>query len=183
MSPLLDQAVAEARKLTDSEQDAIAALILEEIEDDRQWEAALTRSPGRLAALKTRAEEQVREGRCRQAELPVLLQHAPTKEKCMLLARAFGRGYGSIEQKFRWVRRPIKTSQPSGPTMPSFSRSSAWVGAPIESGFDSEWGTRDRKKKGNVARYSDGKSESRCAPILRLLSRSLSSPRNRDLKL
>jgi hypothetical protein len=67
MSPLLDQAVAEARKLPDAEQDAIAALILEEIEDDRQWEASLARSPAKLAALVARAEEQVREGRCRTA--------------------------------------------------------------------------------------------------------------------
>jgi hypothetical protein len=36
-------------------------------------------------------------------ELRVVLQHAPTKENCMLLARAFRRGYGSIEQIFRWA--------------------------------------------------------------------------------
>ncbi len=67
MSQLLDQAVAEARKLSDLEQDAIAALILAEIEDDRKWEQSLTRSPGKLAALVLRAEEQVRTGQCRTA--------------------------------------------------------------------------------------------------------------------
>jgi hypothetical protein len=67
MSQLLDQAVAEARKLSDAEQDAIAAIILEEIEDDRRWEETLARSPEKLAALATRAEEQVRAGRCRAA--------------------------------------------------------------------------------------------------------------------
>jgi hypothetical protein len=36
-------------------------------------------------------------------ELRVDLQHAPTKENCMLLARAFRHGYGSIEQIFRWA--------------------------------------------------------------------------------
>ena len=65
MSQLLDHAVAEARKLPDAEQDAIAALILQEIEDDRRWEETLARSPGKLAALAARAEEQVRAGRCR----------------------------------------------------------------------------------------------------------------------
>jgi hypothetical protein len=65
MSQLLDHAVAEARKLPDAEQDAIAALILEEIEDERRWEEALARSPGKLTALASRAEEQVRAGRCR----------------------------------------------------------------------------------------------------------------------
>ncbi len=67
MSTLLDQAVAEARKLSDAEQDAIAALILEEIEDERRWDESLARSPGKLANLLTRAEEQLRDGRCRAA--------------------------------------------------------------------------------------------------------------------
>lgn len=65
MSQLLDHAVAEARKLPDAAQDAIAELILEEIEDDRRWEETLARAPGKLAALASRAEEQVRAGRCR----------------------------------------------------------------------------------------------------------------------
>lgn len=67
MSRLLDHAVAEARKLTAAEQDAIAAIILEEIEDDRKWEEALARSPEKLAALAARAQDQVRTGRCRAA--------------------------------------------------------------------------------------------------------------------
>lgn len=67
MSPLLDRAVEEARKLPEAEQEAIAALILQEIEDDRRWEASLARSPSQLAALASRAVEQVREGRCRAA--------------------------------------------------------------------------------------------------------------------
>ncbi len=65
MSQLLDHAIAEVRKLPDAEQDAIAALIMGEIEDDRQWEEALARSPAKLSALAARAEEQVRAGRCR----------------------------------------------------------------------------------------------------------------------
>ena len=66
MSQLLDRAVAEVRKLPLADQDAIAALILEEIEDDRRGEESLARSPGKLAALAARADEQVREGRCRR---------------------------------------------------------------------------------------------------------------------
>jgi hypothetical protein len=65
MSQLLDHAVAEARKLSDLEQDAIAALILEEIEDDRRWELSLARSPGKLTDLAARAEEQVQGGHCK----------------------------------------------------------------------------------------------------------------------
>ena len=36
-------------------------------------------------------------------ELRLVLRTAPTVENCMLLARTFRRGYGSIEQIFRWA--------------------------------------------------------------------------------
>ena len=65
MSQLLEEAVAEARKLPDADQDALAALILAEIEDDCRWDEAFARSPGKLAALAERAAEPVRAGRCR----------------------------------------------------------------------------------------------------------------------
>ena len=42
-------------------------------------------------------------------ELKVVLSFAPTKENCLLLARAFKRGYGSIEQIFRWATIDMKT--------------------------------------------------------------------------
>ena len=42
-------------------------------------------------------------------ELKVILSFAPTKENCLLLARAFKRGYGSIEQIFRWATTDLKT--------------------------------------------------------------------------
>ncbi len=62
MSQLLDQAVAEARKLPDMDQDAIAAIILDEIRDNQRWENSLAGSPDKLAALVARAEAQVRDG-------------------------------------------------------------------------------------------------------------------------
>ena len=67
MSPLLEHAVAEARKLPDADQEAIAALILQEIEEDRKWEESFARSPEKLRALAERAAEQVRAGRFRAA--------------------------------------------------------------------------------------------------------------------
>lgn len=67
MSQLLERAVAEARKLPALEQDAIAALILDEIEGDRQREEAFARSPGKLTALAARAAEQIRNGQVRVA--------------------------------------------------------------------------------------------------------------------
>lgn len=65
MTSMLESAVAEARKLPDVEQAAIAALILAEIEDERQWEESFARSPDKLNALVARAAEQVHAGQCR----------------------------------------------------------------------------------------------------------------------
>ncbi len=42
-------------------------------------------------------------------ELRLVLTTPPTKEKIMLLAKAFKRGYGSIEQIFRWAAEDQKT--------------------------------------------------------------------------
>lgn len=39
MTPLLERALDEARKLPDSEQDLIASLIFEVIEDEKLWDA------------------------------------------------------------------------------------------------------------------------------------------------
>ena len=72
MSVLLDQAVAKARELSDAEQDAIAALILAEIEDDALWDDQFARTPNKLAALLARADEQVQAGQCRQAGIDEL---------------------------------------------------------------------------------------------------------------
>lgn len=48
-------------------------------------------------------------------ELRVVLSNVPTKENCLKHARAFKRGYGSIEQIYRWAastRREVKTKRP-----------------------------------------------------------------------
>jgi hypothetical protein len=67
MSQLLERAVAEARALPLEDQDAVASIILEEIEDDRRWVASFAKSPEKLAALAARAAEQVKAGQCRVA--------------------------------------------------------------------------------------------------------------------
>lgn len=36
-------------------------------------------------------------------ELRIVLSDAPTKENCLKHARGFGRGYGAIEQIYRWA--------------------------------------------------------------------------------
>jgi hypothetical protein len=72
MSQLLEQAVEKLRKLPDVEQEAIAAIILAEIEDERRWEELFSRSPDKLKALAERAMEQVRAGQCREAGIDEL---------------------------------------------------------------------------------------------------------------
>lgn len=66
MTQMLEQALAEVSKLADSDQDAIAALILEELADERRWEEAFARSQEPLARLAAKAREDIRAGRVRQ---------------------------------------------------------------------------------------------------------------------
>lgn len=44
-------------------------------------------------------------------ELFVILSDAPTVENCVKYARLFGRGYGSIEQIYRWAATSLKDIQ------------------------------------------------------------------------
>jgi len=39
-------------------------------------------------------------------ELRIVLSDAPTKENCLKHARGFNRGYGAIEQIYRWAATP-----------------------------------------------------------------------------
>lgn len=41
-------------------------------------------------------------------ELKIILSDAPTKENCVKYAKLFKRGYGSIEQIYRWAVTPKK---------------------------------------------------------------------------
>lgn len=60
MTALLEQAIAEVHKLPPDDQDAIAALILEELADEQRWTRAFEQSHDALARLaaKVRAEKQ-----------------------------------------------------------------------------------------------------------------------------
>ena len=67
MTQLLEQALAEVRKLPEQDQDAIAALILEEIADERRWDDAFARSQDVLAKLAAKAREDIEAGRVQDA--------------------------------------------------------------------------------------------------------------------
>jgi hypothetical protein len=65
MTQLLQKALAEVQKLPDPDQDAIAAMILDELADERRWEEAFARSQQQLGRLADRVRQDIRSGRVR----------------------------------------------------------------------------------------------------------------------
>jgi hypothetical protein len=65
MTQLLEQALAKVRNLSQTEQDAIASLILEELADEQRWDEAFARSQDQLAKLAAKVREDIRAGRVR----------------------------------------------------------------------------------------------------------------------
>ncbi len=55
MTKLLEQAVAKARALPEAEQDAIAQIVIDEIESERRWDELLAKSPEKLKKLADQA--------------------------------------------------------------------------------------------------------------------------------
>ena len=65
MTQLLQHAIAELQKLSDSEQDATAAVILEEIADEDHWQSAFADSQDELSRIAEKVREDIRQGRVR----------------------------------------------------------------------------------------------------------------------
>lgn len=63
MTQLLERAFTEVRKLSESDQDAIAALILDELADEQRWDAAFAKSQDELAGLAAKVRADVTAGR------------------------------------------------------------------------------------------------------------------------
>ncbi|HST57324.1 MAG TPA: hypothetical protein VLK84_01475 [Longimicrobium sp.] len=55
MTPMLEQAILAAKELSEADQDALAANILEWIEDEQRWAASFARTPDALAELAREA--------------------------------------------------------------------------------------------------------------------------------
>ena len=55
MTKLLEKAVAKARELPESEQNAIAQIAIDEIESERRWDELLAKSPEKLRKLADQA--------------------------------------------------------------------------------------------------------------------------------
>jgi hypothetical protein len=60
VTQLLDKAIEQVKHLPAAEQDAIAALILDELEDEKRWDDLFARSQDLLAGLAAKAEAQDR---------------------------------------------------------------------------------------------------------------------------
>jgi hypothetical protein len=68
MTDLLEDAIARLQTLPESEQDAIASIILEEIEDERRWDAAFAHSPDVLEKLATSAMLEYHAGKTQELD-------------------------------------------------------------------------------------------------------------------
>jgi hypothetical protein len=55
MTKMLEKALAKAKELPEAEQDAIAQIVMDEIESERRWDALLAKSPESLRKLADRA--------------------------------------------------------------------------------------------------------------------------------
>lgn len=63
MTYMLDEAIKRTRTLSDAEQDAIAALIFAELEEERLWDEAFDRSPETLSQFAREALDEHRSGK------------------------------------------------------------------------------------------------------------------------
>ena len=63
MTKLLEEAFAEAAKLSEQEQDALAAVMLEELASERRWDQAFADSADLLAQLADQALAEHRAGK------------------------------------------------------------------------------------------------------------------------
>jgi hypothetical protein len=68
MTERLEQAIAQLKTLPTDKQDAIATLILEELEDDQQWDDSFARSPDLLAKLAAEAMAEYGAGKTQELD-------------------------------------------------------------------------------------------------------------------
>ena len=68
MTKRLEKAFAEASKLPEGEQEALAQWLLEELASERQWEERLAKTHDRVAELADEALNEHRQGRTRSLD-------------------------------------------------------------------------------------------------------------------
>ncbi len=72
MSDLLDRAVQKAQRLPEAEQNVIAAIILEEVEDEAYWKQAFSKSQDAIAKLAAEAMEEDRKDETKELDPDLL---------------------------------------------------------------------------------------------------------------
>ena len=72
MTQLMEQALTRIRSLPSAEQDAVASIILDEIEDEQRWDAAFAASQDQLARMAAKARADILAGRVREMGLDEL---------------------------------------------------------------------------------------------------------------
>lgn len=72
ITPLLEKVLSEVYKLRPEEQDAIAAVILEELEDERRWNETFAKSQDRLTQLAHKVRADIKAGRIKKMEIDEL---------------------------------------------------------------------------------------------------------------
>lgn len=65
MTPLLETMIAKVRELPAPEQDVIAQRILDELNDERQWEEAFARSQDALGRLAAKVRQDIMDNKTR----------------------------------------------------------------------------------------------------------------------
>lgn len=68
MTERLERAIAQLKNLPTDKQDAIATLILEELEEDQRWDDSFARSPDLLANLAAEAMAEYRAGKTQELD-------------------------------------------------------------------------------------------------------------------
>ncbi|MCY7391287.1 MAG: hypothetical protein LH647_07245 [Leptolyngbyaceae cyanobacterium CAN_BIN12] len=66
MTELLEQAIARLKALPPNDQNAIATMILEELEDDQRWDESFARSSDLLAKLAAEAMAEYHAGKTQE---------------------------------------------------------------------------------------------------------------------
>ncbi len=66
MTELLEQAISRIKTLAANEQDAMAAMILEELDDEMRWDTTFTNSQDALAKLASEAMSEYRAGKTQE---------------------------------------------------------------------------------------------------------------------
>ena len=62
MTQLLQQAMQRVQQLSDEQQDMIASIIIEELEDDLRWEQAFANSQDKLAEWEKQVQADIQAG-------------------------------------------------------------------------------------------------------------------------